>query len=143
MPATKTVDVAKATGGKQTVPLADNAPKADPIKNNGRAAALALEYSWDELPEAAPTTSFTSTGITEDQIPAPIRERVEKALQTNEYYAQVIPDEKARAAFVQFVRDYCAVRKEGRLTARVTIVDDKEVRYSVAPFKDRKKENGK
>lgn len=102
-----------------------------------------VSFDWNKLP--APTSQpkaqkdDPSRGKTEEDIPERIRHMVEQALQADEYYVIDLPDEKVRAAFVQYVRVYCYVRKAGRLTARVVIEDESKVRYSVTTFKERTK----
>lgn len=141
--ATKT---ATATKGKQETPLADN-EKESPIKDNGVTKAKALDFDWGKLPEPEKREKLTaSPSITEEEIPQRIRDLVEAALPADEYFAITLPDENVRAAFVQFMRSYCFVRKAGRLTSRIT-VKEAEVRYSVTVFKEREKKaettNGK
>ena len=147
--ATKT---AQATNGKQDTPLADNEP-AKPGLPRVDLAALAGKIDWDKLPEpkTVAKTPKDLPKVAEEDIPAPIKVLVESALRAEEYMDIVLEDETVRAAFVQFVRTYCYVRSEpfgdefkenakGRLSSRVTIQKDgKTVRYSVSPFKERKK----
>lgn len=129
----------KATNGKQNTPLADNEKKTGlPTVD---LAALAGKIDWSKLPEPKRVAKGEPVQkVNEDQIPEAIRNMVEECFKSNEYFEVPIEDETVRAAYVQFVRTYCYVRKAGRLSSRVTIMEDgKTVRYSVGEFKERPK----
>lgn len=135
----------KATNGKQDTPLADNEPKGDPIPDDAKKVTVDLasfkDFDWGKSVSAPVKTAKLTAKtpeLTEKDIPETIRGWVEDALKSDEYMQQTVPDEKTRAALVQFIRAYCYNRSAGRLSARITVNDEGVVRYSVSEFKERK-----
>jgi len=100
------------------------------------------DASWDRLVADATPVAVPEAGrpgrprMTEADVPGPIRELVERALEEGTYFELGLPPEIA-GEFAKLVRRYARVRSAGRLSVRFLSSEESRLRFRVRPFAPR------